>query len=295
MKKYLGPIVVVLLLIGAIGFAMFTDVIEPNSEGLRVSSGGKILDKGLAPGRYLIVPGVNHLVSITKASFPYLSDKSHVASSDGVQFDVNFAIPWVISDAEQYWKAFGTTNPGPGGQQVDNIAYSDVKEALRGLESQKIKVGFVKSTTGGEDESIFKETIVRTNQKLSQFGVAVKEIRLAEVDLQPSAKETALKSQVQAVGAMADQITAQARAQVAEISARTTKKVGEIAGEANQYDGKRRGEADAQALHILRDAVPDPALYQQLEATKALMNLPEGTKLVLGPENPLYQTLQRGH
>jgi len=294
MKKYLGPVLAGLLLIGLIGFSAFTGVIEPNSVGLRVSSGGKILSKDLAPGRYLIVPGVNHLVSITRASFPYLSDKSHVASTDGVQFDVNFAIPWVISDPELYWKAFATTDPSPGTRQVDNIAYSDVKEALRGLNSQAVRVGVTRQGSA-EADSIFTETIVRTNKKLTQFGIEVKEIRLAEVDLQPSAKEAALKSQVQAVAAMAEQITAQARAQVAEINARTTKKAGEIAGEANEYDGKRRGEADAEALRILRTAVPDPALYQLLQATKAMMSLPEGTKLVLGPNNPLYETLQRGH
>lgn len=293
MNKFLSPMFAGFLFIGLIGFAAFTDVIEPNSVGLRVSSGGKILSKDLTPGRYVTVPGINHLVSITRASFPYLSDKSHVASVDGVQFDVNFAIPWVISDPELYWKAFATTDPSPGTRQVDNIAYSDVKEALRGLDSQAIKVGVTRKGSS-EAESIFKETIVRTNKKLSQFGIEVKEIRLAEVDLQPSAKEAALKSQVQAVSALAEQITAQARAQVAEINARTTKKAGEIAGEANEYDGKRRGEADAAALQILRSAVPDPALYQQLEATKALTNLPEGTKVFLGPGNPLYETLQRG-
>lgn len=288
MSKYFGPVLAGFLLIGLIGFAVFTGVIEPNSVGLRVSTGGKILSKDLAPGRYIIMPGVNRLVSITKASFPYLSDKSHVASADSVQFDVNFAIPWVISDAELYWKAFATTDSAPGNRQVDNIAYSDVKEALRGLDSQAIKMGVAKG------ESIFQETIVRTNKKLSQYGLQVKEIRLAEVDLQPSAKDAALKSQVQAVAALAEQITAQARAQVAEISAKTTKKAGEIAGEANEYDGRRRGEADAESLRILRTAVPDPALYQQLEATKALTNLPEGTKVFLGPNNPLYETLQRG-
>lgn len=293
MNKYFGPVLVGLALVGMLAFAVFTDVVEPNSVGLRVSSGGRILDKNLPSGRYLIVPGVNRLVSITKASFPYISDKSHVASTDGVQFDVNFAIPWVISDPEIYWKSFGTTAPAPGTQQVDNIAYSDVKEALRGLDSQTIKIGF--SGSGGQQVSIFQDTIERTNKKLSSFGIEVKEIRLSEVDLQPSAKDAALKSQVQAVNALADQVAAQARAQVAEINARTTKKVGEIAGDANQYDGKRRGEADAEALSILRAAVPDPALYQQLEATKALMNLPEGTKVVLGPDNPLYQVLQRGY
>jgi regulator of protease activity HflC (stomatin/prohibitin superfamily) len=293
MKKYLGPVIAAILLIGMIGFNIFTDVVQPHSVGLRLSSGGRILAKNLAPGRYLTVPGVNRLVSITKASFPYQSDKSHVASTDGVQFDVNFAIPWVISDPELYWKAFASTDPALGTRQVDNIAYSDVKEALRGVDSQAIKVGVINGTSG-EVASIFTETIVRTNKKLTQFGIEVKEIRLAEVDLQPSSKEAALKSQVQAVSAMAEQITAQARAHVAEINARTTKKAGEIAGEANEFDGKRRGEADAAALQILRNAVPDPALYQQLEATKALMNLPEGTKIVLGPGNPLYETLQKG-
>ncbi|MGE5674074.1 MAG: SPFH domain-containing protein [Mycobacterium leprae] len=291
--KRIGLILLGLLLVVAVGFGLFTDVVPTNAVGLRISSGGQVLATDLAPGRYLVVPAYTHLAYLPQTLQTYISDKSEVNANDKTFYEVQFAVVWRIADAKLYYKTFAgkagfSGNPSAAGTtQVDNIVYANVKEALRSVDSQSIKTG-----TRTDGQRFFGEAVKRSDEALREFGIAISDIRLTSVDLAPSSRASALNAQVQSVATQAAEITAKGNLKVAEINSVTTKQAGEILGEAETYVGQKRGAADAEALRLTRQAVPDPALYKLVQAAGVVENLPEGTRMVIGPESDLYQFLQ---
>jgi regulator of protease activity HflC (stomatin/prohibitin superfamily) len=279
-----------LCLVGAIGFGLFTNVVETNSTGLKLTSGGSILADNLAPGRYFTVPLYTRLVSMPRAVQTYISDKSETGLSDGIFYAIRFSVNWRITDAGLYYKSFGGRGDfagdpaGPGTNQIDNIVYAHVKEAMRNVDSQAVL-----STTA---EQLFKVPLEQSNAKLKEFGLEALDVGLPEIDLNTSAKDAALEQQVQKVKTQVSAIKADGDVKSADIRAETTRKVGETLGAAKEYVGQVRGQADAEALRLLGQAVPDTKLYGVLRAAEAVQNLPKGSKVMIGTDSPLYQYLQ---
>ncbi|HLA48167.1 MAG: HflC protein [Nitrospinae bacterium RIFCSPLOWO2_02_FULL_39_110] len=229
------------------------------------------------PGLYFMVPILQQTRFFDKRILDYDAASAEILTKDKKNLLVDNYAKWRIIDP---LKLMITVKDEIGAQaRLDDIIYSELR-----IELGRHSLHEVLSETRGE---IMEMVTKRTNEKFTDYGIEVRDVRIKRADLPPENAKAIYGRMKAERERIAMQYRSEGQEEATKIRAETDKEKVILLAEAYKEEQKTKGEGDALSIKIYADAVQsDPEFYtfvRSLEAYKK--SLKDKTTVILSPES----------
>lgn len=245
---------------------------------------GKPIKTIYEPGLYFMVPILQETRFFDKRILDYDAASAEILTKDKKNLLVDNYAKWRIIDP---LKLMITVKDEIGAQaRLDDIIYSELR-----IELGRHSLHEVLSETRGE---IMETVTKRTNEKFTDYGIEVRDVRIKRADLPPENAKAIYGRMKAERERIAMQYRSEGQEEATKIRAETDKEKVILLAEAYKEEQKIKGEGDALSIKIYADAVQsDPEFYtfvRSLEAYKK--SLKDKTTVILSPESEFLKYLR---
>lgn len=278
---------ILLIIIGALLiFFMFLNpfFIVRQTEQVVLTQLGRPIETIYEPGLYFRVPMLQETRFFDKRILDYDAASAEILTKDKKNLLVDNYAKWRIIDP---LKLMITVKDETGAQaRLDDIIYSELR-----IELGRHTLHEVLSETRGE---IMETVTKRTNEKFTDYGIEVRDVRIKRADLPPE-NAKAIYGRMQAErDRIAKQYRSEGQEEATKIRAETDREKVILLAEAYKEEQKIKGEGEAAAIKIYADAVQsDPEFYafvRSLDAYKK--SLRDKTTVILSPDSEFLRYLK---
>ena len=315
MKKSKGLLSIVLvfgLIIGIIGFNMFTFTVKENEYAV-VKQFGKIVKTSDSAGLQTKLPIIQNVNYISKATRLYDLNASEVITSDKKTMIIDAYVLWNVTDARLFTSSLNASDK-TAQSRLDVIIFNAIKTTVSSMtqdevinsrngskeieavevELDNLEINDYESTEKEEEIvsiSISDKLIECIGNQCDQYGFQVTDIEIKILDLPNENKEAVYNRMITERNNIATAYTAQGQSEAQIIKNTTDAEVSIMLSEAEANAAKIVAEGEAEYMRILADAYNDPNKADFYLYTLQLDSLEESLKggnnvLVLGEDSP---------
>lgn len=287
MKKAIIIGVVALLLIVVAVTSMYT--VEENQYAC-VFRFGKIIDSVDTAGLHFKVPFLDSVRYFSKATMFYDIPPSEVFTSDKQNMTVDCYIIWSISDPQQFYQTLGTTAKAE--ERLDANTYTALKNTMSTLAQADI----INMNDGAERNEIYDSITAIVNEKATQYGIRVEDVKIKRFDLPDSNLNAVYTRMISERNQMAEKYTADGNYEASIIRNNVDKQVNIIVSNAEAEAAQLVAEGEAEYMKKLADAydTPDKQEFYEfilaLDALKTSLNGDDKT-IILDQDSDLAKIL----
>jgi len=215
----------------------------------------------------------------------YLSTETQsIQTRDGEQLQIDNYVVWRIEDPKQFRTRF-PSGEADARKRIDRIVRDDVREVVgRHTLSDVLK---------DARKSIMSEITSRTRSMLTDFGIAVADVRINRTEL-PSGTEKSVYARMNTERErLAKKNRAEGEERARRIRAEADREARVIVANATRDAEITRGEGDAKAAEIYAEAYGSaPEFYALMRTLEAYRKTLDGkTTLVLSPDSEFFRYL----
>ena len=288
MKKsvIIGVIVVVLAIVAF--SSMY--VVEENEYACTFRF-SEIVNTADAPGLYFKIPFLDSVEYFPKTTMFYDIPPSEVLTSDKQNMTVDCYILWSISDAQQFYRALGTTVKAE--ERLNAITYNALKTAMGTLAQADI----INMEDGAERNKIYEGIAATVNATAVSYGIHVEDVKIKQFDLPDSNLNAVYNRMISERNQMAEKYTAEGNYEANLIRNDVDKQVNILVSDAEAEAAKIIAEGEAEYMRLLGEAYDTQEkkdFYEfrlALEALKASLNGDEKT-IILDANSDLAKILR---
>ncbi len=319
MKKITGTVLlVILIVVGCIGFSSFTFTTAENEYAV-VKKFGKIEKVIDAPGLNVKIPFLQTVNKIPKTLQFYDLPQSDVITSDKKTMIVNAYIIWEVTDAKVFTQSLNANTSTAEGR-IDVIAYNAIKTTISNMtqdeliasrddtldiansdaEMDDIEINDIESEAEEEEAKVVnlsEQLVAKIGSQCDEYGIKVKNIEIKVLDLPNENKVAVFDRMITERNNIAAAYTAQGQSEAQKIKNMTDKEVSVMVSEANAKAEAIIAEGEAEYMRLLSEAYNDEGkadfylFVRSLEAAKK--SLKEGqTTLFLDKDSPIAEIFQ---
>ena len=200
MKKTIWISVIVLVLVIVAFSSMYTVKENEYACTFRFS---EIINTETEAGLHFKIPFIDSVKYFPKATQLYDIPPSAVITSDKQNMTVDCYILWNIQDAQQFYRALGTTAIAE--ERLDAITYTALKIALGNLKQSDI----INMNDGGERNEIYESITTTVNTQAQAYGIQVEDVKIKQFDLPESNLNAVYNRMISERVQMAEKYTAE--------------------------------------------------------------------------------------
>ena len=200
------------------------------------------------PGLHFKVPFIDSVKYFTKATQLYDIPPSEVLTSDKQNMTVDCYVLWHISDAQQFYRALGTT--GMAEERLNAITYNALKTAMGTLAQADI----INMNDGAERNQIYEGIATTVNNQAKTYGIAVEDVKIKQFDLPQSNLNAVYNRMISERNQMAEKFTAEGNLKASQIRNAVDKEVNILISDAELAAAQRIAEGEAEYMRILAAA-----------------------------------------
>ena len=241
-------------------------------------------------GLHFKVPFVDSVKYFSKATQLYDIPPSEVYTSDKQTMTVDCYILWSISDAQQFYRALGTTSVAE--DRLDAITYSALKSAMGTLAQADI----INMNDGAERNEIYESIATTVNSQAAAYGICVEDVKIKRFDLPDSNLNAVYTRMISERNQMAEKYTADGNYEASIIRNDVDKQVSIIVSNAEAEAAKLEAEGEAEYMKRLAAAYNSPdkqEFYEFILALDALKSslTGENKTIILDKDSDLAKVL----
>ena len=215
-------------------------------------------------GLHFKAPFVDSVKYFSKATQLYDIPPSEVYTSDKQTMTVDCYILWRISDAQQFYRALGTTSVAE--DRLDAITYSALKSAMGTLAQADI----INMNDGAERNEIYESIATTVNAQAAAYGISVEDVKIKRFDLPDSNLNAVYTRMISERNQMAEKYTADGNYEASIIRNDVDKQVSIIVSNAQAEAAKLEAEGEAEYMKRLAAAYDSPDKQEFYEFILAL-------------------------
>ena len=241
-------------------------------------------------GLHFKIPFIDSVKYFPKATQLYDIPPSAVITSDKQNMTVDCYILWNIQDAQQFYRALGTTSVAE--ERLDAITYTALKIALGSLKQSDI----INMNDGGERNDIYESITTTVNAQAQAYGIQVEDVKIKRFDLPESNQNAVYTRMISERNQMAEKYAANGNFEASKIRNDVDKQVNIMVSNAQAEAAVLEAEGEAEYMRLLAEAYDSKdkqAFYEftlALDALKASLNGNEKT-VILDGNSELAQIL----
>lgn len=234
------------------------------------------------PGLSLRIPLVENVEEYSRRWIYLNTEPLPIQTKDEERIVVDNYAVWRIADPVAFRRAF------PGGvvkasERIDRTVRNDVREVIgRHTLTEVLKDKRVE---------IMEQITAKTNDGLSQYGIAVGDVRINRTELPKDTEENIYARMTADRERLARGNRAKGEEEARTIRAEADREARVIVAEATRTAEIARGVGDAESTRIYAEAYNrDPDFYAFMRSLEAYRNsIDENTTLVLSPDSEFFQ------
>jgi membrane protease subunit HflC len=283
MNRAYAIVIAVVLVVFLISLSVFT--VDQRQYAL-VLQFGEITQVVRQPGLHFKIPLIQNVklfdnriitLDITESEGFLTSEKKNVL--------VDYFVKWRIDDVTKYYTSMGEES------KAQTRLAQTINDGLRAELGKRT----IHDVISGERDQIMDEMRVKANVDAATFGVAVIDVRLRRVDLQPAVSESIYRRMESERKRVANELRSTGSAEAEKIRADADRQREIIVAEAYRDAQKTKGEGDAKASAIYAAAFGQNAefysFYRSLDAYRQSFRS-KGDVLVVEPTSEFFKYLK---
>ena len=287
MKKTIWISVIALLLLVVVFSSMYTVRENEYACTFRFS---EIVNTTTEAGLHFKIPFIDSVKYFPKATQLYDIPPSAVITSDKQNMTVDCYILWNIQDAQQFYRALGTTAVAE--ERLDAITYTALKIALGNLKQSDI----INMNDGGERNDIYESITTTVNAQAQAYGIQVEDVKIKRFDLPESNQNAVYTRMISERNQMAEKYAANGNFEASKIRNDVDKQVNIMVSNAQAQAAVLEAEGEAEYMRLLAEAYnsKDKQKFYEfilaLDALKASLT-GENKTIILDKNSDLAQIL----
>ena len=246
MKKWIIIAAVIALAVVIISSGCFYTVAE--NEYACTFRFAEIVNTVDTAGLHFKLPFIDSVKYFPKATQFYDIPPSEVLTSDKQNMTVDCYVLWHISDAQQFYRALGTT--GMAEERLNAITYNALKTAMGTLAQADI----INMNDGAERNRIYEGIATTVNNQAKTYGIAVEDVKIKQFDLPESNLNAVYSRMISERNQMAEKYTADGNYEASIIRNDVDKEVNIIVSNAKAEAAKLEAEGEAEYMRLLAEA-----------------------------------------
>jgi len=245
MKKTIWISVIVLVLVIVAFSSMYTVKENEYACTFRFS---EIINTETEAGLHFKIPFIDSVKYFPKATQLYDIPPSAVITSDKQNMTVDCYILWNIQDAQQFYRALGTTAIAE--ERLDAITYTALKIALGNLKQSDI----INMNDGGERNDIYESITTTVNEQAKAYGIQVEDVKIKRFDLPDSNLNAVYTRMISERNQMAEKYAANGNFEASKIRNDVDKQVNIMVSNAQAEAAVLEAEGEAEYMRLLAEA-----------------------------------------
>ena len=288
MKKWIIIAAIVALAVVIISGSCFYTVAE--NEYACTFRFAEIVNTVDTAGLHFKFPFIDSVKYFPKATQFYDIPPSEVLTSDKQNMTVDCYVLWHISDAQQFYRALGTT--GMAEERLNAITYNALKTAMGTLAQADI----INMNDGAERNRIYEGIATTVNNQAKTYGIAVEDVKIKQFDLPDSNLNAVYRRMISERNQMAEKYTADGNYEASVIRNEVDKTVNITVSDAEKEAAILEAEGEAEYMRLLAEAYDTADKKDFYEFTLALNALKqsltgEEKTIILDKDSALAQIL----
>ena len=288
MKKWIVIAAVIALAVVIISSGCFYTVAE--NEYACTFRFAEIVNTVNTAGLHFKLPFIDSVKYFPKTTQFYDIPPSEVLTSDKQNMTVDCYVLWHISDAQQFYRALGTT--GMAEERLNAITYNALKTAMGTLAQADI----INMNDGAERNRIYEGIATTVNNQAKTYGIAVEDVKIKQFDLPQSNLNAVYNRMISERNQMAEKYTADGNYEASIIRNNVDKQVNIIVSNAQAEAAKLEAEGEAEYMRLLAEAYNSKDkkdFYEFMLALDALKQSLSGTEktVILDRDSDLAKIL----
>ena len=215
-------------------------------------------------GIHFKIPFVDSVEYFSKATQLYDIPPSEVLTSDKQNMTVDCYILWNISDAQQFYRALGTTAKAE--ERLNAITYNTLKTAMGTLAQADI----INMNDGSERNEIYESIASIVDEQAKAYGIHVEDVKIKQFDLPESNLNAVYNRMISERQQMAEKHTAEGNYEANLIRNEVDKQVNILVSNAQAEAAKLEAEGEAEYMRLLAEAYDTADKKEFYEFTLAL-------------------------
>ena len=208
----------------------------------------EIVNTTTEAGLHFKIPFIDSVKYFPKATQLYDIPPSAVITSDKQNMTVDCYILWNIQDAQQFYRALGTTAVAE--ERLDAITYTALKIALGNLKQSDI----INMNDGGERNDIYESITTTVNAQAQAYGIQVEDVKIKRFDLPDSNLNAVYTRMISERNQMAEKYAANGNYEASKIRNDVDKQVNIMVSNAQAEAAVLEAEGEAEYMRMLAEA-----------------------------------------
>ena len=208
----------------------------------------EIVNTQTEAGLHFKIPFIDSVKYFPKATQLYDIPPSAVITSDKQNMTVDCYILWNIQDAQQFYRALGTTAIAE--ERLDAITYTALKIALGNLKQSDI----INMNDGGERNDIYETITTTVNEQAKAYGIQVEDVKIKRFDLPESNQNAVYTRMISERNQMAEKYAANGNFEASKIRNDVDKQVNIMVSNAQAEAAVLEAEGEAEYMRLLAEA-----------------------------------------
>jgi len=288
MKKWIIIAAVIALVVVIVSSGCFYTVAE--NEYACTFRFSEIVNTTNTAGLHFKLPFIDTVKYFPKATQFYDIPPSEVLTSDKQNMTVDCYVLWHISDAQQFYRALGTTTMAE--ERLNAITYNALKTAMGTLAQADI----INMNDGAERNRIYEGIATTVNNQAKTYGIFVEDVKIKQFDLPQSNLNAVYNRMISERNQMAEKYTADGNYEASIIRNDVDKQVNIIVSNAQAEAAKLEAEGEAEYMRLLAQAYNSKDkkdFYEFMLALDALKQSLTGTEktVILDQDSDLAKIL----
>lgn len=273
---------IVILVLAAIGIWMSVFIVDERQKAIKFRL-GEIVRSDYQPGLHFKTPVINNVRKFDARVLTLDSSPQPFLTGEKKNVIVDYFVKWRIGDVENFYRSFG-------GRERD--AALRLAQTMRDGLQAELGNRTIREVVSGERREIMQNLVTRTNERMSQFGIDIVDVRIKQIELPTDVRNSVYNRMRAERERIAKEHRAQGQKEAAIIRAKADRERTELLAEARRKAEELRGEGDAKATQIYADAFTQDAefyeFYRSLEAYRQSFNAKDDI-LVLEPDSEFFR------
>jgi membrane protease subunit HflC len=278
MFRKLFPVITVMFLVGAYSFTFFVNQWEL---ALKLKL-GEIVDADNKPGLHFMVPLYNTVLKYDGRIQTLDADPQRFFTIEQKEVIVDSFVKWRISDVAQYYRSTGGLSV-----ETSKLLSERINTSLRNEFGKRT----IQDVVSGERTEIMELLRKDADEKASEIGVEVVDVRVKRIDLPPAVSDSVYNRMRTGRERVARDLRGRGAGAAEKTRSEADRKVTVVLAEAYRDAEAIRGEGDAKATEIYAKAYnKNPefyAFYRSLEAYRISFNGDD--IMVLQPDSDFFR------
>ncbi len=215
-------------------------------------------------GIHFKIPFIDTVEYFTKATQLYDIPPSEVLTSDKQNMTVDCYILWNISDAQQFYRALGTTAKAE--ERLNAITYNTLKTAMGTLAQADI----INMNDGAERNKIYEGIASTVDEQAKAYGIHVEDVKIKQFDLPESNLNAVYNRMISERKQMAEKYTAEGNYEANLIRNEVDKQVNILISNAEAEAAQLEADGEAEYMRLLAEAYDSADKKDFYEFTLAL-------------------------